>query len=203
MDPFRLDPVTFSGKYVVLEPMQLDDVDPLFDAGRAADLWAHTVSYIRTREDMVRYVAEALRGVRAGTALPFVMRRPGGGRIVGSTRFGAAAPAHGRLEIGWTWVVPDAQRTPVNTEAKYMMLRHAFEEYGVNRVEFKTDLLNAKSRAALLRIGAVEEGVLRRHMRTEQGRVRDTVYYSITDDEWPPVKARLESFLARPWPHTH
>jgi RimJ/RimL family protein N-acetyltransferase len=201
--PFTLTPVTLRGRHVVLEPMRAADVDPLFRAGTAADLWANTVSFIRSREDMARYVAGALKAAEERTALPFVLRRPDSGEVAGSTRFGNASPEHRRVEIGWTWVVPDLQRTPVNTEAKYLMLRHAFESLGVVRVEFKTDFLNAKSRAALQRIGAVEEGVLRRHMRTEQGRVRDTVYYSITDAEWPAVKPRLEALLARPWPPVH
>lgn len=197
---FTLAPVTLRGRHVVLEPMRAADVDPLFRAGAAADLWVDTVSYIRSREDMARYVSGALKAAEDRTALPFVLRRPGSGDVAGSTRFGNASPEHGRVEIGWTWVVPDLQRTPVNTEAKYLMLRHAFESLGAVRVEFKTDFLNTKSRAALQRIGATEEGVLRRHMRTEQGRVRDTVYYSITDAEWPGVKSRLEALLARPWP---
>jgi RimJ/RimL family protein N-acetyltransferase len=119
------------------------------------------------------------------------------GLSIGSSSYFAADAAHRRLEIGGTWVTPSRQRTAVNTEAKYLMLRHAFEALGCLRVEFKTDRLNETSRRALERIGAVEEGVFRNHMVMPDGRIRDSVYYSIIEREWPAVKAKLEAFLAR------
>jgi RimJ/RimL family protein N-acetyltransferase len=122
----------------------------------------------------------------------------GSGTIVGSTRFGGMDATHRRVEIGWTWIVREWRRTAVNTEAKYLMLRHAFEVLGCNRVEFKTDELNERSRTALRRLGAREEGVFRNHMVTVSGRVRNTVYYSIINSEWPEVKIRLEEKLHRP-----
>ena len=119
------------------------------------------------------------------------------GTVVGSTRLGALALAHRRAEIGWTWIARPWQRTAINTEAKLLMLRHAFGPLGCQRVELKTDARNERSRAAMRRIGAVEEGTLRKHMITARGHVRDTVYYSITDEEWPTVEARLVTRLAR------
>jgi RimJ/RimL family protein N-acetyltransferase len=130
-----------------------------------------------------------------GTALPFATALNETAEIIGSTRFGNIEPMHKRVEIGWTWIVPKYQRSFVNTEAKFLMLSHAFEVWGVNRVEFKTDVLNERSRRALLRIGAKEEGVMRRHMIRANGVIRDSVYYSIIADEWPEVKGRLEEML--------
>ncbi|MEX1276209.1 MAG: GNAT family protein, partial [Bacteroidota bacterium] len=121
------------------------------------------------------------------------------GTVVGSTRFANIERTHRRLEIGWTWVARAWQRTPINTEAKYLMLTHAFETLGCIRVELKTDSLNEKSRKAMLRIGAKEEGTLRNHMITQEGRIRHSVYYSITNDEWPGVKRLLEEKLTRPY----
>ena len=122
---------------------------------------------------------------------------PARGRAVGSTRYGNIEPAHRKLEIGWTWIAPAWQRTAVNTECKYLLLSHAFEDLGADRVELKTDARNAASRAAILRIGAIQEGILRHHMLAAGGRVRDTVYFSILADEWPDVKAGLERKLGR------
>jgi RimJ/RimL family protein N-acetyltransferase len=149
---------------------------------------------------MRRYVEEALARQASGAAIPFATTEAATGRVIGSTRFHNVEPAHRRVEIGYTWIAPPWTRTPVNTEAKYLMLRHAFESLGCVRVELRTDALNTRSRAAILRIGAKEEGTLRRHLRTDSGRFRDTVYFSILDDEWPDVKRRLEGRLARPWP---
>ena len=147
---------------------------------------------------MGRYVETALRWQAEGTALPFATVERRVGTVVGSTRFGNIDRPNRRVEIGWTWLGPRWQRTACNTEAKYLMLRHAFETWGCLRVEFKTDALNERSRAALLRIGAREEGTLRKHMITTTGRVRDSVYFSILDDEWPAVKERLEARI-RQW----
>ena len=143
----------------------------------------------------MRYLREALDMQSEGNALPFATVDQATGRVLGCTRFGNIEPKHRRAEIGWTWVGRASQRSHVNTEAKYLMLRHAFETWGCVRVELKTNALNRKSRAAILRIGAKEEGTLRKHATSDTGVVRDTVYFSITDDEWPGVKARLESML--------
>jgi len=188
-------PIVLEGRAVRLEPLSLDHVDALCRVGLDAGLWQWTLDTIVTREQMHAYVAEALEARRAGTALPFVTIERGSAEVVGSTRFGNIEPAHRRLEIGWTWIGRPWQRTAVNTEAKLLMLRHAFEDLAMLRVELTTDALNARSRAAISRIGGREEGVLRRHMITASGRSRDTVYYSILAEEWPDVRTRLESRL--------
>jgi RimJ/RimL family protein N-acetyltransferase len=144
---------------------------------------------------MSEYISAALRERDAGRALPFVTVKLPGGKIVGCTRFGNYAPEHLRVEIGWTWLEPSAQGSGLNTEAKYLMLRHAFEQLKCRRVEFKTDVNNARSRAALRKIGAREEGLLRAHMQTGNGRSRDTVYSSIIASEWPSLRLRLEGEL--------
>ena len=130
--------------------------------------------------------------------MPFATVERSSGRVIGSTRFMAIAAPHRRVEIGSSWVAKPWQRTAVNTEAKYLMLRHAFETWGCLRVELKTDSRNERSRRAMLRLGCVEEGTYRKHVVTERGQVRDTVYFSVVDDEWPAVKARLEGLLGSP-----
>jgi RimJ/RimL family protein N-acetyltransferase len=138
----------------------------------------------------------ALKDQANGIALPFVTIDRASNTVVGSTRFGNIDRANRRVEIGWTWINPQWQRTYINTEAKYLMLRHAFETWQCIRVELKTDSLNEKSRNAMLRIGAKEEGTLRNHMVTYSGRLRHSVYFSIIDSEWPQVKANLEAKMA-------
>jgi RimJ/RimL family protein N-acetyltransferase len=194
-----LEPVTLAGRHVRLEPLSPEHVPALCEVGLDPELWRWTLAVIRTPEEMRDYVETALRERDEGRALPFATVEVASGRPIGSTRFGSVGMADGRVEIGWTWVARPWQRTPANTEAKYLMLRHAFESLGCVRVELKTDALNARSRAAILRVGAREEGVLRKHMRSQGGRMRDTVYFSILDDEWPGVRAGLEARLARPW----
>ena len=145
---------------------------------------------------MLDYIESGLATLRDGTGLPFVTVEKKSDRIVGSTRFGNYDPANRRIEIGWTWIAKPWQRTAVNTEAKYLMLSHAFEQLKCVRVELKTDVLNEPSRRAMLRIGAREEGVLRKHTLMWTGRYRDSIYYSILDDEWPEVKSRLERLMS-------
>ena len=192
----NLEPIVLEGRHVRLVPMTPEHVPALWEAGRDPELWRLTISQVHSEADMRAYVDAALRAQAAGTALPFVTTEAATGRVIGGTRFGSVEAAHRRAEIGWTWIAPPWQRTAVNTEAKYLMLRHAFESLGCLRVEFKTDALNERSRNAILRIGAREEGILRKHQVTERGRIRDSVYFSIIDDEWPMVKARLEQMLA-------
>ena len=192
----NLEPVTLEGRYVRLVPMALAHLDGLCEVGLDAELWRWTGGRIESRADMERYIGNALARQTAGTALPFVLVEPGAGKIVGSSRFGSIDAAHKRVEIGWSWVARPWQRTGVNTEAKYLMLRHAFETLGCVRVELKTDALNEASRRAIERIGATREGVLRQHMIAPGGRLRDSVYFSILDHEWPDRKARLEAMLA-------
>jgi RimJ/RimL family protein N-acetyltransferase len=191
----NLEPVVLQGRHVRLVPMTLEHVPALWEAAGDADLWRLTTSRVGSQDDMRRYVRAALEAQARGTALPFVTLDAAGERVIGSTRFGNVDVGNRRVEIGWTWIAAPWQRTPVNTEAKYLMLRHAFETLGCVRVELKTDVLNERSRRAILRIGAREEGILRKHAITEAGRIRDTVYFGIVDDDWPSVKARLESLL--------
>jgi RimJ/RimL family protein N-acetyltransferase len=150
-----------------------------------------------TPDDMRQYVETALAEQRAGQSLPFATVERASGRVVGSTRFAAIERAHRRVEIGWTWIARPWQRTAINTEAKYLMLRHAFEVWRCQRVELKTGSKNERSRRAILRIGATEEGTLRKHQLYADGTARDSVYFSITDDEWPVVKERLEGMMRR------
>jgi RimJ/RimL family protein N-acetyltransferase len=144
---------------------------------------------------MRAYIEKALDEQARGTALPFATIEKSSGKAIGSTRYANIDGANRRLEIGWTWITPRWQRTAVNTEAKYLMLRHAFEHLGCLRVEFKTDVLNERSRNAILRLGAKQEGIFRKHVITSTGRIRDSIYFSILDTEWPEVKAGLEEKL--------
>ena len=193
----RLGPVTLEGRWARLEPLSLAHLDGLCAVGLEPEIWEWMVAPVTTAAGMRRYVRAALAAQRHGEALPFATVDRASGRVAGSTRFGAIEPAHRRVEIGWTWLGREFRRTALNTEAKLLMLAHAFERLGCVRVELKTDALNRRSRAAILRLGASEEGVLRRHMVTESGRLRDTVYFSVLDSEWPEVKAGLERRLAR------
>lgn len=192
-----LQPVTLRGRFVELRPLTLDDTDALVAVGLDPELWRLSVSQVTSEADMERYIQTALEEQAAGRSLPFLISSQLDGSVVGSTRYGNIDRYNRRVEIGWTWVAPPWQRTPINTEAKLLLLRHAFESLGCVRVEFKTDRLNEKSRAALRRIGAVEEGIFRRHMITDTGRWRDSVYFSVVAEEWPAVRAGLEAKLAR------
>lgn len=192
----RVELVTLRGAHVMLEPLSMEHLDQLCEVGLDPELWRWSTSLVRTREDMIRYVETAIRERTAGTALPFATIATASGRLIGSTRFGNIDRLNRRVEIGWTWVGVPWQRTAANTEAKYLMLRHAFETLGCIRVEFKTDSLNDRSRRAILRIGAKEEGTLRNHMLVHDGRYRHSVYFSVIDSEWPGVKEALEEKLA-------
>ena len=192
-----MTPVTLEGAHVRLEPLTRAHLDALAEVGLDPDLWIWTASTVRTRDDLAAYVETALAGQADGTALPFATVDRASGRVVGSTRFGNYVAAHRRVETGWTLIAPPWQRTAVNTEAKLLMMAHAFDTLGLTRVEWKTDALNARSRAAILRLGAIEEGTLRSHMVVRDGRLRDTVYFSVTADEWPAVRDRLTARLAQ------
>ncbi|GJQ21444.1 MAG: GCN5 family N-acetyltransferase [Bacteroidia bacterium] len=189
--------VVLEGTYVRLEPLGMHHLEGLCLVGLDPDLWEHATVRIETEADMRKYVHTALQWHIEGTALPFAILERLSQRIVGSTRFANIEPMHKRLEIGWTWIGRPWQRTAVNTETKYLLLRHAFETMQYHRVEFKTDALNHRSRRALLRLGATEEGVLRKHMIVQEGRVRDSVYFSILDSEWPHIKEKLERMIHR------
>ncbi|MDZ4797900.1 MAG: GNAT family protein [Bryobacteraceae bacterium] len=194
-----LEPVILEGQYVRLVPLELSHAEALFEAGADPEVWRYSCLKIATLEQMRAYLAGALDEQSRGVSLPFTTCDKSTGRPIGTTRYGSIAMEHKRLEIGWTFIGPAWQRTPINTEAKYLMFRHAFEVLGVNRVELKTNALNFRSRNAMLRVGAKEEGTLRSHMVNGDGTIRDTVYFSVISGEWPGVKAALEEKLARPW----
>ena len=193
---FEPQPITLEGQVIRLEPLALRHIDELLEHALDPDLWRWTLTTVATADDLRRYVEHALLEQTHGRALPFAHVLKATGRAIGSTRFGAIERAHRRVEIGWTWIGRAHQRTAVNTEAKYLMLRHAFETWGCLRVELKTNALNVRSRAAMLRLGCVEEGTLRQHAISDRGVVRDTVYFSILQKEWPAAKTRLEGLLA-------
>jgi RimJ/RimL family protein N-acetyltransferase len=186
-------PVTLSGKFVRLEPMTEAHVPDLAAVGLDESVWEHMLyGDVRTEDDIRRWV----RDILSRLDLPFVVVHLASGRVAGATRYLNISPEHRGLEIGGTWYGLEFQRTAVNTECKYLLLRHAFETLGCIRVQFKTDLRNERSQRAIERIGAKREGVLRNHMILPDGRFRDSVYFSITDTEWPEVKKRLEEMMA-------
>jgi RimJ/RimL family protein N-acetyltransferase len=197
-DPFSTQPITLEGEHVRLEPLSLDHLDRLCTIGLDQHLWQWTVTQIQSCADLRRYIETALAQQEAGAALPFVTIEQASGEVVGSTRYGNIDSNNRRVEIGWTWIASPWQRTAINTETKYLMLRHAFDTMGCIRVEFKTDVLNERSRRAILRLGAQEEGILRQHVITQHGRIRDTIYYSILADEWPATRTRLQARLVSP-----
>jgi RimJ/RimL family protein N-acetyltransferase len=195
--PKWTQPVTLSGRNVRLEPLSREHHAALTAVGLDPVLWRWIPVQVRSAEDMSVYIEAALADHDRGVSLPFATCLTNG-EVIGSTRYMNIDMSNRRLEIGSTWITPKWQRSAVNTEAKYLMLRHAFETLGCNRVELKTDALNEKSRAAILRIGAKQEGIFRKHVVCHDGRIRDSVYFSIIAEEWPDVKAKLEVKIAKP-----
>jgi N-acetyltransferase len=190
-----ISPVILEGQYVRLEPLSQAHEESLIAAANDGELWNSTVTIVPSRASMAAYIATALDAQAQGRELPFVIVGKSTGQVVGSTRFYRIEREHRRVVIGYTWLAASAQRTGVNTEAKLLLLTHAFERLRCIRVEFTTDVLNEQSRTAILRLGAKQEGVLRNHMVMPNGRLRDSVCFSIIEAEWPEVKARLESKL--------
>lgn len=195
--PLRLEPVTLEGRRVRLAPLELAHVLALAEVALEPALWQWTLARPTDEAGLRAWAEAAIAGRDAGTELPFVTLEADTGRPIGSSRYLNIVLEHRRLEIGWTWVAPPWQRTGANREAKLLMLSHAFETLGCRRVEFKTDARNEPSRAALLGIGAQFEGIFRNHMVMPTGPMRHSAWYSVIDDEWPAVKARLEASLAR------
>jgi RimJ/RimL family protein N-acetyltransferase len=194
--PMVVEPVTLEGQFIRLEPLSLEHHAQLCAVGLDEELWRWIPHAVGTSDEMRADIETALEWQAAGTALPFATIARATGRAIGSTRFGNIDRKNRHVEIGWTWLGKKWQRTAANTEAKYLMLRHAFDTWRCLRVEFKTDSLNERSRAALLRIGAKEEGIFRNHVITWTGRIRHSVYYSIVDSEWADVRADLEKKLS-------
>ena len=191
-----ISPVILNGKYVRLEPMTEDHIPGLAEIGVGQTFWDFMLyGRMDSVEDMRNWVMDILSRAQNGTDLPFVAIHLASGKVAGATRYLNIMPKDRGLEIGGTWYGTEYQRTPVNTECKYLLLTHAFERLGCIRVQLKTDLRNVRSQNAIERIGAKREGILRNHMILPSGQFRDSVFYSILDSEWPEVKKRLEAIL--------
>lgn len=191
----QIQPVTLEGARVRLEPLALKHADALAEFGLDRALWEYRPDLVSTRDGMRKYVETILDRQAAGTEVGFATIEKESGAVAGSTRFMDIDARNRSVEIGGTFIDPRWQRTYVNTEAKYLMLRHAFEAWGCVRVCLKTDSLNDRSHQAILRLGAKPEGMLRNHMIMPGGRLRHSLYFSIIDSEWAAVKARLEGKL--------
>ena len=194
-----ISPFTLEGEHVHLDPLRPEHVAPLWTTAKEhlADLFQWIPYRLETLADFEHFNVQVLDEQKRGLTVPFATFKRDSNQIVGTTRYMNMDLANRKVEIGSTWIAPPWQRTVINTEAKYLMLRHAFETWNCLRVELKTDALNQRSRRAILRLGAKEEGTLRKHMLTWSGRQRDSVYFSILDTEWPRVKAALEARLGR------
>lgn len=191
-------PITLTGKVVRLEPLSEAHIPELALAGRDENIWKYMLyADLTSEESMTDWVRDMLRHQQTGTDLPFVVIHLASGRAAGATRYLEMRPLHRSLEIGGTWYAPEFQRTAVNTECKYLMLKYAFEEMKCSRVQFKADVRNELSVRAIERLGAVREGVLRNHYILQDGTFRDSVYFSILDREWPATKTSLEERLTR------
>ena len=193
-----LGPVTLIGRYLRLEPMRAVHAAALLEAGRDPEIWAWMPARPTTRAAMDTWLAKAMKGEGQGREYPFVVVRLADGRIIGSTRYLAVEEEDRTVEIGWTWYSPDAWGGVVNPEAKYLLMRHAFEDWHAIRVALKTDVKNLHSQAAIRKLGARYEGTLRNQRIRPDGSYRDTVIFSIIESEWPSVKAKLEQRLREP-----
>ena len=192
----EVKPVTLTGKYVQLEPLSEAHVPGLTAVGVNDDIWRWLpYGVMRNEDDIRRWVQNLLTQIPSGSVMPFAVIQLASGRVAGATRYMDIHPKDYALEIGGTWYGVEFQRTAVNTETKYLLLRHAFEDLKCIRVQIKTDLRNERSQKAIERIGAMREGVLRNNMIMPDGYYRSSVYYSILDNEWPAVKARLEGMM--------
>jgi RimJ/RimL family protein N-acetyltransferase len=191
-------PITLQGQYARLEPLALNHAEGLFAIGHDEKIWCYLLRpKLESVADAHSFVDDALKVAAGGTQIPFAVIDQKSNRVAGSTRYLDIRRSDRAIEIGSTWLGSEFQRTAINTECKYLLLRHAFEELGALRVTLKTDGRNEQSQKAIERLGAVREGVLRKHMVMWDGYVRDTVYYSILDSEWTQVKGRLQGLLIR------
>ena len=191
----EISPVTLEGQHTRLEPLSPAHEEALIAAAGEDELWNSIVTVVPSRDTMAEYIGAALTAQAQGTELPFVIIQKASGRVVGTTRFYYIQPQQRNAAIGYTWVATSAQRTAVNTEAKLLLLTHAFDHWRCVRIEFITDVLNQQSRAAILRLGAKQEGILRKHLIMPNGRIRDSVCFSIIAEEWPEVKTNLTTKL--------
>jgi len=191
-----IKPITLAGRHVRLDPLSLVHQQALVTAAGDGQLWTLLYTVVPSQETIVDYISKTLAEQERGFEQPFVIVDVQSNKIVGSTRYTRIDGTNRQREIGYTWLAASAQRTPINTEAKYLLLKHAFENQGCIRVEFMTDILNERSRSAILRLGAKEEGILRNHLIMPDGRYRDSVCFSIIEAEWPGVKERLIARLS-------
>ncbi|WP_256737147.1 GNAT family N-acetyltransferase [Pseudomonas gingeri] len=185
------------GQRLLLRPLQFDDADALVRAAQDGELWNLPFTVVPSHATVEQYIRAALNGREAGTVMPFVIVLKASGEVIGSTRFWKIDRTYRKLEIGSTWISAGWQKSFVNTETKYLMLRHAFEDLECVRVQFTTDEINARSRAAILRLGARQEGIVRNERIMPDGRKRNSVRFSIIDDEWPEVRQHLQARLLR------
>lgn len=189
--------IELTGKYVSLVPMLEKHIEPIYTASLPTEIWEWSATKILSHQDAVDFVHEGILAREKKQHYPFVVIDSLTDSVVGSTSLRDIQFYNQTVEIGSTWYHPSKWRTAVNTECKYLLLQHAFENWHMNRVEFRTDELNRKSRAAIVRLGAIEEGMLRKDRKLKDGRVRNTMVYSILQEEWPAVKQKLEGFLER------
>ncbi len=196
-ETFQVAPVTLEGKLVRLEPLSMDHLPALFEAAQDERIWQWWTDPMKTEDDIQRYIQSGLDAAAAGTAMPWATRSKRDDRIIGATRFADIHLRNRTLEIGWTWMHPDYQRSGINVEAKYLQLRHAFEVMGARRVAFKTHHNNLKSQTAIQALGAKPEGVFRNHYIMPDGSARHSHWFSIIVEEWPEVKANLEGRMQR------
>lgn len=189
--------ITLTGTTVELLPLQPEHKAALLEAAADGELWNLKVTHVPGPATVDNYIDTALAGRNAGTVIPFTIVRKSTGQVVGSTRFWKVDRVNRKLEIGHTWLALSTQKSAINTEAKLLLLTYAFEVLECVRVQFTTDELNEKSRAAILRLGAVQEGIVRHERIMPDGRKRNSVRFSIIDSEWPQVKANLQAKLRR------
>ncbi|WP_343583696.1 GNAT family protein [Herbaspirillum sp.] len=197
MSAFLPPQPVLTGTLVELRPLEAGHRQALLEAAADGQLWNMTLTVVPGEKTIDKYLAVALEGRMAGTVMPFVIVERAGGKVIGTTRYWKMEAANRKLEIGHTWLAQSFQRTGINTEAKYLLLRQAFEQMACVRVQFTTDELNDRSRAAILRIGARQEGIVRHERIMPDGRKRNSVRFSIIDDEWPQVKAGLLEKMGR------
>lgn len=193
----KIAPVSLEGHYVRLVPLSSDHLEDLWISGQDERIWQYMTIPMKTKDDMVSFIRTALSNQENGKEVPFAIIDTQTNRAIGSTRFLNISYKDKGLEIGFTWLTPSVWKTAVNTECKWLLLRYCFEQLGCIRVQLKTDLRNLNSQRAIARIGGIKEGILRNHMVLPNGYIRDTVFFSILDREWPEVNKKLHQILLK------
>jgi RimJ/RimL family protein N-acetyltransferase len=191
MENFFTREILLENERARLEPLNLDHYDCLWPIAQQQELWRFTSARVKGEDDFKKYFYQALEERKNGLSYPFAIFDKRENRYAGSTRFGNISLEHKRLEIGWTWYHPELQRTGLNRACKFLLLSYGFEELGVRRIELKTSITNEKSRLAIAKIGATQEGILRKYMINDDGSRRDSVVFSIIDEEWPVIKQTI------------